>query len=208
MQPTTNTTSTAQPGGNQNLTQQQQQQQQQQQAFSPLQHLSSLNVNIPAAQAVKLSLHGQELKVGWDKPSPVPAQVIQEGDAADAGGERTSGDMVSGIACRPADGLGGLRAWCTLAGRTLLFARACFSIGVVRGRLRRRDVCLSSLPGSSFVGIMTASSSHPLSLSPPPHTLTKPLSSGASRNIYLGGLEQGMTEEALRDELGRFGFID
>ncbi|KAJ7745358.1 hypothetical protein B0H16DRAFT_1462859 [Mycena metata] len=52
MQPTTNTTSTAQPGGNQNLTQQQQQQQQQQQAFSPLQRLSSLNVNIPAAQAV------------------------------------------------------------------------------------------------------------------------------------------------------------
>ncbi|KAJ7165518.1 hypothetical protein C8R43DRAFT_878284 [Mycena crocata] len=32
--------------------------------------------------------------------------------------------------------------------------------------------------------------------------------SGASRNVYLGGLEEGMTEEALRDELGRFGLID
>lgn len=61
----------------------------------------------------KLSLHGQELKIGWGKPSPVPAQVqlaIQQ--------------------------------------------------------------------------------------------------SNASRNVYLGGLEEGMTEEMLRDELSRFGLID
>ncbi|KAJ6483853.1 RNA-binding protein Nrd1 [Mycena vitilis] len=32
--------------------------------------------------------------------------------------------------------------------------------------------------------------------------------SGASRNVYLGGLEEGMTEEMLRDELSRFGLID
>ncbi|KAF9494185.1 hypothetical protein BDN71DRAFT_1007911 [Pleurotus eryngii] len=32
--------------------------------------------------------------------------------------------------------------------------------------------------------------------------------SGASRNVYLGGLEEGMTEERLRDELSRFGLID
>jgi RNA recognition motif-containing protein len=31
---------------------------------------------------------------------------------------------------------------------------------------------------------------------------------GASRNVYLGGLEEGMTEEWLRDELSRFGLID
>ncbi|KAF8554826.1 hypothetical protein OG21DRAFT_1508466 [Imleria badia] len=61
----------------------------------------------------KLSLHGQELKIGWGKPSPVPAQVqlaIQQ--------------------------------------------------------------------------------------------------SNASRNVYLGGLDEGMTEEMLRDELSRFGLID
>ncbi|KAF8182736.1 hypothetical protein K438DRAFT_1600447 [Mycena galopus ATCC 62051] len=32
--------------------------------------------------------------------------------------------------------------------------------------------------------------------------------SGASRNVYLGGLDEGMTEEMLRDELSRFGLID
>ncbi|KAK7039007.1 hypothetical protein VNI00_010399 [Paramarasmius palmivorus] len=61
----------------------------------------------------KLSLHGQELKIGWGKPSPVPAQValaIQQ--------------------------------------------------------------------------------------------------SNASRNVYLGGLEEGVTEEQLRDDLSRFGLID
>jgi RNA recognition motif-containing protein len=26
--------------------------------------------------------------------------------------------------------------------------------------------------------------------------------------VYLGGLDEGMTEEMLRDELGRFGLID
>ncbi|KAI3611598.1 differentiation regulator [Moniliophthora roreri] len=61
----------------------------------------------------KLSLHGQELKIGWGKPSPVPAQValaIQQ--------------------------------------------------------------------------------------------------SNASRNVYLGGLDEGVTEEQLRDDLSRFGLID
>ncbi|OSC97318.1 hypothetical protein PYCCODRAFT_1377368 [Trametes coccinea BRFM310] len=61
----------------------------------------------------KLSLHGQELKIGWGKPSPVPSQValaIQQ--------------------------------------------------------------------------------------------------SNASRNVYLGGLEETMTEEQLRDDLSRFGLID
>ncbi|KIJ66105.1 hypothetical protein HYDPIDRAFT_174805 [Hydnomerulius pinastri MD-312] len=32
--------------------------------------------------------------------------------------------------------------------------------------------------------------------------------SNASRNVYLGGLDEGMTEEMLRDELSRFGLID
>jgi hypothetical protein len=32
--------------------------------------------------------------------------------------------------------------------------------------------------------------------------------SGASRNVYLGGLDEGMTEEMLRDKLSRFGLID
>jgi RNA recognition motif-containing protein len=32
--------------------------------------------------------------------------------------------------------------------------------------------------------------------------------SGASRNVYLGGLEEHMTEEMLRDELSKFGLID
>ncbi|KAI0323490.1 hypothetical protein GY45DRAFT_626882, partial [Cubamyces sp. BRFM 1775] len=61
----------------------------------------------------KLSLHGQELKIGWGKPSPVPSQValaIQQ--------------------------------------------------------------------------------------------------SNASRNVYLGGLDENMTEEQLRDDLSRFGLID
>ncbi|CDO74699.1 hypothetical protein BN946_scf184847.g7 [Trametes cinnabarina] len=61
----------------------------------------------------KLSLHGQELKIGWGKPSPVPSQValaIQQ--------------------------------------------------------------------------------------------------SNASRNVYLGGLDESMTEEQLRDDLSRFGLID
>ena len=61
----------------------------------------------------KLSLHGQELKIGWGKPSPVPSQValaIQQ--------------------------------------------------------------------------------------------------SNASRNVYLGGLDEAMTEEQLRDDLSRFGLID
>ena len=61
----------------------------------------------------KLSLHGQELKVGWGKPSPVPAQV---------------------------------------------------------------QLAISQ--------------------------------SNASRNVYVGGLDENMTEEQLRDELSRFGLID
>lgn len=61
----------------------------------------------------KLSLHGQELKIGWGKPSPVPAQVA-------------------------------------------------------------------------------------LAIS----------QSNASRNVYVGGLEEGLTEEQLRDDLQRFGLID
>nr|GAT53117.1 RNA-binding protein nrd1 [Mycena chlorophos] len=61
----------------------------------------------------KLTLHAQELKIGWGKPSPVPAQVLQA------------------IA-----------------------------------------------------------------------------QSGASRNVYLGGLDENMTEEQLRDELSKFGLID
>ncbi|KIY46099.1 hypothetical protein FISHEDRAFT_47922 [Fistulina hepatica ATCC 64428] len=32
--------------------------------------------------------------------------------------------------------------------------------------------------------------------------------SNASRNVYLGGLDEGTTEESLRDELSRFGLID
>ncbi|KAJ7359441.1 hypothetical protein DFH08DRAFT_931953 [Mycena albidolilacea] len=35
-----------------------------------------------------------------------------------------------------------------------------------------------------------------------------PAQSGASRNVYLGGLDEGMTEEMLRDKLSRFGLID
>ncbi|KDQ56313.1 hypothetical protein JAAARDRAFT_132569 [Jaapia argillacea MUCL 33604] len=61
----------------------------------------------------KLALHGQELKIGWGKPSPVPAQV------------------------------------------TLAIQQ-----------------------------------------------------SNASRNVYLGGLDESMTEEQLRDDLSRFGLID
>ncbi|TFK50834.1 hypothetical protein OE88DRAFT_1630400 [Heliocybe sulcata] len=61
----------------------------------------------------KLSLHGQELKIGWGKPSPVPAAV------------------------------------------TLAIQQ-----------------------------------------------------SNASRNVYLGGLDENMTEEVLRDDLSRFGLID
>ena len=61
----------------------------------------------------KLSLHGQELKIGWGKPSPVPSQVA-------------------------------------------------------------------------------------LAIS----------QSNAGRNVYLGGLDDGTTEEQLRDDLSRFGFID
>lgn len=61
----------------------------------------------------KLSLHGQELKIGWGKPSPVPSQVA-------------------------------------------------------------------------------------LSIQ----------QSNASRNVYIGGLDENMTEEQLRDDLSRFGLID
>lgn len=32
--------------------------------------------------------------------------------------------------------------------------------------------------------------------------------SNASRNVYLGGLDENMTEEQLRDDLSRFGLID
>lgn len=32
--------------------------------------------------------------------------------------------------------------------------------------------------------------------------------SNASRNVYLGGLDEGVTEEMLRDDLSRFGLID
>lgn len=31
---------------------------------------------------------------------------------------------------------------------------------------------------------------------------------GASRNVYIGGLDENMTEEMLRDDLSRFGLID
>jgi RNA recognition motif-containing protein len=45
--------------------------------------------------------------------------------------------------------------------------------------------------------------------SPVPSSVLMAISqSGASRNVYLGGLEEGMTEEHLRDDLSRFGLID
>lgn len=80
--------------------------------------LSFLDAQIAAqfyADAIvkKLSLHGQELKIGWGKPSPVPSQV------------------------------------------TLAIQQ-----------------------------------------------------SNASRNVYLGGLDENTTEEQLRDDLSRFGLID
>lgn len=65
------------------------------------------------ATVKKVALHGQELKIGWGKPSPVPAQV---------------------------------------------------QLAITQ--------------------------------------------SNASRNVYLGGLDEGMTEEMLRDDLSRFGLID
>jgi RNA recognition motif-containing protein len=65
------------------------------------------------ATVKKMNLHGQELKIGWGKPSPVPAQV---------------------------------------------------QLAITQ--------------------------------------------SNASRNVYLGGLEETMTEEQLRDDLSRFGLID
>jgi len=80
--------------------------------------LSFLDPSVAAAfhadaTVKKLALHGQELKIGWGKPSPVPAQVA-------------------------------------------------------------------------------------LAIS----------QSNASRNVYLGGLDENMTEEQLRDDLSRFGLID
>jgi hypothetical protein len=45
--------------------------------------------------------------------------------------------------------------------------------------------------------------------SPVPQQVALAISqSNASRNVYLGGLDEGMTEEQLRDDLSRFGLID
>ncbi|TEB37621.1 hypothetical protein FA13DRAFT_1882227 [Coprinellus micaceus] len=82
--------------------------------FGPLESDSRTAAAFHADATVKkLSLHTQELKIGWGKPSPVPAQVA-------------------------------------------------------------------------------------LAIS----------QSNASRNVYIGGLDENMTEEQLRDELSRFGLID
>lgn len=42
----------------------------------------------------------------------------------------------------------------------------------------------------------------------PPVILNAVQQHGASRNVYLGGLPPDMTEEKLRDDLARYGFID
>lgn len=45
--------------------------------------------------------------------------------------------------------------------------------------------------------------------SPVPSTVALSVTqNNASRNVYLGGLDEGMTEEQLRDDLSRFGLID
>lgn len=42
----------------------------------------------------------------------------------------------------------------------------------------------------------------------PTNVLMAITQSGASRNVYIGGLDEGTTEERLRDDLSRFGLID
>lgn len=42
----------------------------------------------------------------------------------------------------------------------------------------------------------------------PPQVALAISQSNASRNVYLGGLDENMTEEQLRDDLSRFGLID
>jgi hypothetical protein len=42
----------------------------------------------------------------------------------------------------------------------------------------------------------------------PPQVALSISQSNASRNVYIGNLDEGMTEEQLRDELSRFGLID
>lgn len=42
----------------------------------------------------------------------------------------------------------------------------------------------------------------------PPQVALAISQSNASRNVYLGGLDEGQTEEVLRDDLQRFGLID
>jgi len=45
--------------------------------------------------------------------------------------------------------------------------------------------------------------------SPVPSQVTLAIQqSNASRNVYLGGLDENTTEEQLRDDLSRFGLID
>ncbi|PSR72692.1 hypothetical protein PHLCEN_2v11387 [Hermanssonia centrifuga] len=41
-----------------------------------------------------------------------------------------------------------------------------------------------------------------------PSQVALAIQQGASRNVYLGGLDEGVTEEMLRDDLSRFGLID
>lgn len=42
----------------------------------------------------------------------------------------------------------------------------------------------------------------------PPSVLTAVQQNGATRNVYLGNLDETVTEQSLRDDLSRFGPID
>ncbi|KAJ7019753.1 hypothetical protein C8F04DRAFT_1214271 [Mycena alexandri] len=180
----------------------QQQQQQQQGGFSPLQRLPSLN--IPAAQAVYAS--PQSAMGGMQSAMGMGGMMMSPGGGAGPTAGRTVyiGNLPPSASV---DELLNLVHFGPLESIRVLPEKSC--------------VFLSFLDAPTAAAFFADASLRKLSLhgqelkvgwgkpSPVPAQVMQAIAqSGASRNVYLGGLEEGMTEEALRDELGRFGLID
>ena len=154
--------------------------------------MPSLNLNIPAAQAAAASYPPGALSAALSAASGMPNRTVYVGNLP---------------ATASVDELLNLVHFGPLESIRVLPEKSC--------------VFLSFLEGGTAAAFHADATIKKLSLhgqelkigwgkpSPVPGQVALAISqSNASRNVYLGGLDENMTEEQLREDLSRFGLID